>query len=211
MIGLLGGTFDPIHYGHLRPANEVKQRLALPSILVLPAAVPPHRTPPIATPAQRLRMVELAVPEFPGFAADDREIRRGDTSYTVTTLESLRAELGTEPICLLLGSDAFAGLPTWYWWERLFELTHVIVMQRPGSPLPPSLPAWAATRLCADAQALGVKPAGGVLFVPVTPHDISATRLRTAIARGDAPPPEALPPLVWEYIRDNNLYRSAAP
>ncbi|MBI3896685.1 MAG: nicotinate-nucleotide adenylyltransferase [Gammaproteobacteria bacterium] len=210
MIGLLGGTFDPIHYGHLRPAHEVKERLALSAVHLIPAAVPPHRAPPIATAAQRLRMVELAVAEFPGLIADDCELRRGNVSYTVTTLAALRAELGSTPLCLLLGTDAFAGLATWHRWQELFELAHLVVMQRPGQalPVPAALPVWARQRLQTDAKNLAELPAGGILFVDVTPHSVSATELRATIARGEEPLPTILPPAVWDYIRHNRLYRS---
>lgn len=210
MIGVLGGTFDPIHYGHLRPAHEVQQRLALESLRLVPAAVPPHRALPVATAAQRLRMVELAVPEFPGLVADDREIRRGGISYTVVTLEGLRHERGAQALCLLLGADAFFGLPTWYSWERLFDLTHFVVMQRPGQPLPvgDALPPWAVRRVCATVDELARRPAGGILFVPVTPRDVSATQLRATMGRGEMPPVDVLPPAVWHYIRSNNIYRN---
>jgi nicotinate-nucleotide adenylyltransferase len=209
VIGLLGGTFDPIHYGHLRPAYEVYQRLGLASLRLVPAASPPHRGAPVASAEQRLRMVELAVTEFPGLTVDDREIRRGGISYTVPTLESLRAEIGAEPVCLLVGSDAFANLSTWHRWERLFTLAHVVVMERPGSPLAAArvLP-WALERLSQDVRDIADRPAGRVLFVPVTPVDVSATRLRAAIARGEAPSSDALPVAVWAYIKSRNLYRS---
>lgn len=206
MIGVLGGTFDPIHYGHLRPAREVFDRLGLARLHLIPAATPPHRQPPRATAAQRLRMVELAVAEFPGFTADDREVRRGGLSYTVPTLETLRAEIGDAPLCFLLGTDAFDGLPSWHRWEQLFDLAHLIVMQRPGAAA--SVPAWAAARVCSAREPLAPRPAGCVVFVPVTPRDISATALRAAIARGETPSSDVLPPAVWHYIDRLHLYRS---
>jgi len=212
MIGLLGGTFDPVHYGHLRPAHEVLRRLELAELRLVPAAQPPHRRPPLASPEQRLRMVELAVPEFPGLTADDREVRRGGVSYTVPTLESLRAELGPRtPLCFVLGADAFAGLPSWYRWETLFELAHLVVMERPGAPLVrEALPAWAVSRLSASPDALARRPAGSIALLPVTPYDISATRLREIIARGGTPSFDEIPRAVWEYIQRHNLYRSTA-
>lgn len=210
MIGLLGGTFDPIHYGHLRPAHEVYRRLDLAALRLVPAATPPHRHPPVAGAAHRLCMVELAAAEFPGFAADDREIRRGGRSYTLLTLESLRAELGTTPLCLLVGSDAFAGLPSWHCWEQLFEFAHFVVMERPGAPLgrARAFP-WAMERISQDVAELGDAPAGRIVFVPVTPLDISATRLREKIARGETPSADELPAAVWRYINEHHLYRSA--
>ncbi|HEX9811211.1 MAG TPA: nicotinate-nucleotide adenylyltransferase [Burkholderiales bacterium] len=211
MIGLLGGTFDPIHYGHLRPAREVYRRLGLAELRLVPAATPPHRDAPAASAAHRLRMVELAAAEFPGFAVDDREIRRGGKSYTVPTLKSLRAEIGATPLCLLVGSDAFAGLPTWHRWEQLFGLAHFVVMERPGAPLERARAfPWAMERVSQDAAELGEAPAGRVVFVPVTPLDVSATRLRAAIARGETPSSDELPAAVWKYIDDHRLYRSAA-
>lgn len=211
MIGVLGGTFDPVHYGHLRPGEEAYRRLGLARLQVVPVARPPHRPAPLASAAERLRMVELALAEFPGFIADDREVRRGGVSYTVPTLEDLRREIGPQPLCLLLGADAYAGLPAWHRWERLFDLAHIVVLQRPGALLSrDEPPAWARDRLCAHASDLDDRLAGGILYLPVTPHDASATRLRAMIARGEPPPPDQLPPAVWGYIRQHQLYRGAA-
>ena len=164
MIGVLGGTFDPIHYGHLRPANDVAQVLKLTELRLVVAAQSPHRDPPVASAAQRLQMAVAACAEFPRFHVDDREIKRGGLSYTVPTLSSLREEIGDEPMCLLLGSDAFAALMTWHEWQRLPTLAHLVVMRRPTAPgrpaaepqLPPGLPA----RFAADGGALAKAPSG---------------------------------------------------
>ncbi len=204
-VGVLGGTFDPVHYGHLRPAQQARQALALEEIRIVPAADPPHRRVPVANAAQRLRMVELAVQGLPGFRVDDREIRRGGLSYTVPTLESLRAEVGPRPLCLLLGVDTFLDVETWHQWTRLLELAHLVVMQRPGWAFPDPLPAWVASRLSRDARELAGQAAGRVYFQAVTPQDISATRLRAAIAAGESVDGQ-LPPAVWDYIRANRLY-----
>ena len=211
MIGILGGTFDPIHYGHLRPAYEVYRRLRMVELRLVPAGTPPHRQPPVASAEHRLHMAELAAAEFPGFVVDDREIRRGGKSYTVLTLESIRKEIGTAPLCLLVGSDAFSGLPTWHRWERLFDLAHFVVVERPGVPLGEARTlSWAMERISSNPEDLGDAPAGRIVFVPVTPLDISATRLRVAIARGETPSPAELPAAVWKYIHDHHLYRSTA-
>ena len=206
-LGILGGTFDPIHYGHLRPAQEVLRVLDLAEIRVIPAANPPHRRPPVATPEQRLRMVELAVAGVPGFTVDDREFRRGGPSYTVLTLESLRREFGERPLCLLLGLDAFESIETWHQWQRLPELAHFIVMTRPGWEFPAGarLPPWARDRQVRDTSMLNQASAGKIYYQAVTPQDISATRIREALARGE--PVEAwLPSVVLEYIRANHVY-----
>ncbi len=204
-LGLLGGTFDPVHYGHLRPAQEVLRALGLEEIRIIPAAQPPHRRTPAASAEHRLRMVELAVREFAGFQVDDREYRRGGPSYTVLTLESLRAEFGARPLCLLMGIDAFLEIGTWHQWTRLPELAHLIVMQRPGWQIPAKLSAWAAPRICREPHALAASGAGCVFFQSVAPQDISATRLRAAIARGESVAGQ-LPPAVWDYIRTHRLY-----
>lgn len=206
-LGILGGTFDPIHYGHLRPAQEVLRALDLAEVRIIPAANPPHRRPPLATVEQRLRMAELAVSGIPGLRVDDREIRRGGPSYTVLTLESLRQEFGERPLCLLLGLDAFEGIETWHQWQRLPDLAHFVVMTRPGwiFPAGEALPSWARDRLARAPGDLAQARAGKIYFQTVTPQDISATRIREAIARGE-PVDGLLPPAVYEYLRANRIY-----
>ena len=206
-LGILGGTFDPIHYGHLRPAQEVLRALSLAEVRIIPAANPPHRQPPVASAAQRLRMAELAVAEFPGLRVDDCELRRGGPSYTVLTLEALRTEQGRTPLCLLLGLDAFEGIATWHRWQRLPELAHFIVMTRPGWTIPSdtALPAWARNRVAGTADDLRRDSAGRIYFQAVTPQNISATRIREAIARGESVD-GLVPPAVLEYVRTNRIY-----
>lgn len=206
-IGILGGTFDPIHYGHLRPAQEVLHALDLAEVRIIPAANPPHRRPPLATMEQRQRMVELAVSDIPRLCVDDREIRRGGPSYTVLTLESLRQETGERSLCLLLGQDAFEGIETWHQWQRLPELAHFIVMTRPGWSLPArdTLPSWMQGRLARVAGDLARFGAGKIYFQAVTPQDISATRIRAAIARGETVD-GLMPPAVLDYLYTNRIY-----
>lgn len=214
MIGILGGTFDPIHYGHLRPANEVMQVLGLTELRLMVAARPPHRPAPFASAAQRFQMTVAACGEFPKFRVDDRELKRDGPSYTVPTLESLRAELGSVPLCLLVGSDSFASLPTWHQWQRLPALAHLVVMRRPAAPgrpaTEPRLPAGLPARFVTDAVVLKQAPAGLVYVAPITPLAISATEIRAAIARGESPPAGSLPRAVWDYIENQQLYREAA-
>jgi nicotinate-nucleotide adenylyltransferase len=204
MVGVLGGTFDPIHYGHLRPAREVMQALGLARLLLVPAFDPPHRRAPAAPAEHRLAMARLALTEFPEFEVDDREYRLGGKSYTVRTLESLRAELGATSLCLLLGTDAFDGIASWHEWQRLPELAHLVVMQRPGWTA--SAPAaWAEARQADSVAALQGKPAGRIYYQGVTPQEISATALRAALARG-ADVSGALPAAVLAYIEQKGLY-----
>jgi nicotinate-nucleotide adenylyltransferase len=208
-LGILGGTFDPIHLGHLRPAQEILRALDLAEVRLFPAFIPPHRRPPVATVEQRLRMAELAVADIPGFHVDDREIRRRGPSYTVLTLESLRQELGERSLCLLLGMDAFQDIESWHQWQRLPELANFIVMTRPGWAMPAvaDLPSWARDRLASSPDELAQSVAGRIFLQTVSPQDISATAVRAAIASGK-PVDSLLPHSVLEYIRSNRIYLS---
>jgi nicotinate-nucleotide adenylyltransferase len=210
-IGVFGGTFDPIHFGHLRPALELLEQLSLQRLYLIPSAVPPHRDEPHATARQRLAMLRLAVEGQPGFVVDERELLRSGPSYTVDTLESLRAEVGDTPLCLLLGVDAFLGLPEWHQWPRLLELAHIVVAHRPGwrleeASMPPALRRVVAGRWLADAAALRAAVSGGVLLQGVTQLDISATGIRERIAAGKSAN-YLLPAKVWQYIQEQDLYR----
>lgn len=209
LIGVLGGTFDPIHFGHLRPALEILQALELDEIRFVPCRIPAHRATPSITAEQRLALVRLATAGQPGFVADDRELRRSGPSYMVDTLTSLRAEVGDAPLCLILGTDAFRELPSWRRWRELSELAHIVVMQRPGNvaqPFPPLLDAFMTPRVVHDALALRQQSVGGILLQPVTQLDISATRIRALLACGQSPR-YLLPEAVLAYIHDRGLYR----
>ncbi len=209
-IGVLGGTFDPIHYGHLRPALELLETLDLAEIRFVPCRIPAHRGAPRVTAEQRLALVRLATVGQPGFVTDDRELRRDGPSYMVDTLTSLRDDFGADaPLCLILGSDAFRELHTWRRWEALSGLAHIVVMQRPGilQPFPPILEGFITPRVIYDAVELRRRPAGGILFQPVTQLNISATQIRALLARGQSPR-YLLPEAVLAYIHDRALYRS---
>ncbi|MEQ6343014.1 MAG: nicotinate-nucleotide adenylyltransferase [Gammaproteobacteria bacterium] len=207
MIGIFGGTFDPIHIGHLRPVLEVLQDLALDEVRLIPCHVPPHRPAPVASTMQRLAMLEAAIQGESGLRVDDRELRRTGPSYTVDTLTSLRAELGSAPLCLLLGMDAFTGLNTWHRWRELIQLAHLIVMRRPGS-LPPAqgeVAALLAERCTDNTALLHSCPAGHILLKEVTQLDISATRIRTLAKEGKSAR-YLLPDGVWDMIKKERIY-----
>jgi len=208
-IGILGGTFDPIHYGHLRPALDLLEELELAEIRFIPCRIPAHRGTPLITAEQRLALVQLATAGQPGFITDDRELRRDGLSYMVDTLASLREDFGDQtPLCLIVGADAFRELHTWHRWQELPKLAHIVVMQRPGllKPLIPVLEAFTAPRLVYDRFALRQKPAGGILFQPVTQLNISATQIRALLARGQSPR-YLLPEAVLASIYAQTLYR----
>jgi len=207
MICLLGGIFDPVHFGHLRPALDVQQALGISRVHLLPCRLPPHRAAPQQDAEQRLTLLQLAVRDEPALAVDERELRRAGPSYMIDTLEALRAEAGDEPLCLALGLDALAGLDSWHRWRELPDLCHLVVMQRPGGAWPQQ--GELAQRLDA-ARVTGVKalyeqPAGCVFGVNVTQMAISSTRIRELLARGDSPR-YLLPDAVLDHIRQENWY-----
>ena len=210
---LLGGTFDPVHLGHLGLADDARRALGIPEVRLMPAGDPPHRAAPGASAAHRLAMLRLAIERRPGLVIDDRELRRQGKSYTVLTLEELRVESERRPIVLILGADAFRGLPTWHRWRELLALAHIAVAARPRDPfdaaLPDALvPLWRDRRAADDAELLA-SPAGRILVVTIVPRDISASAIRDAVARGGADAERAralLPPAVWDYIAEHRLY-----
>ena len=207
MIGIFGGTFDPIHYAHLRTALEVQQQLELAELRFIPAAIPPHRPQPLASPQQRLDMVRLAILNQPGMTVDGRELEREGPSYMVDTLASLRDELGEVPLVLILGMDALLGLPAWHQWTRLIELAHIVVMERPGAALPEQgeLAELVRAHRSEEVACLAKEPAGTMLFVPVSQLAISATDIRARLATGTSPR-FLLPDAVLDYILDEGLY-----
>lgn len=208
MIGIYGGTFDPIHYGHLRTALEVKQAVGLDQVRFIPCHIPPHRATPGATSAQRLALLHAAlVNAEPGFRIDSRELERPGPSYMVDTLASIRAEIGAEPLGLIVGLDAFLNLHRWHRWRDLFTLAHVLVMRRPGPALnpPEELAQELGQRAMADPALLHTQPAGAIHFIEVSQLDISATRIRAELAAGRSPR-YLLPDSALAAIRDLGLY-----
>lgn len=207
-VGLLGGTFDPVHCGHLRLALEMRELLELPAIVLMPARVPPHRPPPGVAANLRLRMLAAAIENVPELAIDERELRRDGPSYTVDTLLSLRAEAPERPLCLLLGMDAFAGLATWYRWREIIELAHIGVARRPGAtdPAGGQVAALVRERGTDDPAVLRSAPAGSVLIRDIPALDISASRIRELIAAGRSVR-YLVPDGTLEIIMKEGLYR----
>jgi nicotinate-nucleotide adenylyltransferase len=208
VIGILGGTFDPVHFGHLRPALEVHEALQLEELRLVPSNVPPHRPGPQASPTQRLAMLRAAVGDTPDFIIDERELEREGPSYTIDTLVSLRHELGSVGLCLLIGMDAFLGLPDWHRWRELIEYCHMVVMTRPGAEPPVSgvLAEFVERHRTGDSAVLASRPAGHVLFQPVTRLEISATQIRQLLGGGGSVR-FLLPDAVREIIQRERLYR----
>ena len=210
-VGIFGGTFDPIHFGHLRTAFELLQALRLAEVRLVPAGNPPHRGIPLCDAQHRLDMVRAAVADQPGLVVDDREVRREGPSYTVLTLRELRDEAPGRPICLLLGMDAFLGLPQWHEWRSVFDLAHVVVAHRPGWTAPDSgtLGELLAQRGTGRVEDLHESVAGRIHVRPVTQLEISSTDLRDLIVAGQDPR-YLLPDAVRALIRDTGCYHPRA-
>jgi nicotinate-nucleotide adenylyltransferase len=214
-IGILGGTFDPIHYGHLRLAEEMLELANLNQIRIIPAGTPPHRDAPQVSAQHRSAMVRLAIADQPAFVLDAREVERVGKCYTVDTLRELRAELGTDqPLCLLMGGDAFFQLDTWHEWEHLFGLAHIVVGYRPGFTLEdrihiaaPELRRHYQQRLC-TADVLSQQPAGGIAELAIPKLEISATLIRSRVAENRSIR-YLLPNAVADYIHQHHLYKHA--
>ena len=210
---LIGGTFDPVHAGHLGLADDARGAFPGAEVRFVPAGDPPHRPAPGAPAAHRLAMLKLALAGRPGITIDTRELARLGKSYTVLTLGELRTEQPRRPLILVLGADAFRGLPSWHRWTEILALAHVVVAARPGDPFDAALPAalaplWRAHRTPAAADLIRA-PAGRIYVLPTVPRDVSASAIRAALARGGdaAPSVRALmPPAVWDYIANHRLY-----
>lgn len=209
----MGGTFDPIHFGHLRLAEEARQALGLDQVRIIPAGQPPHRDQPCGSAEDRLNMARLALAGLPQFELDDSEVRADLPSYTVPTLERLRAKLVADrPLVLLLGVDAFLGLPSWHRWRDLFELAHIAVATRPGYALHEQHMGEALRtefhhRVCARPEVLGQCATGAVASFAMTPLAISATSIRAILGRGGSPR-FLLPDAVLDYIHQHHLYEN---
>jgi nicotinate-nucleotide adenylyltransferase len=206
-IGIFGGTFDPVHIGHLRTAHELLTSLELAEVRFIPSRLPPHRPPTVAPEALRLRMLEAALDGLPGFRVDDRELRRPGLSYMVDTLSSLRAEVGPQPLCLLLGLDAFLGVPAWHRWRELPELAHIVVVRRPGiaSEIDGEAGELLRSRAITDPRGLASASAGGVLMRDVTQLEISSSAIRELVAKG-GDPRFLVPDAVRELILKTHIY-----
>jgi len=206
-IGVFGGTFDPVHYGHLRTAFEMLQALRFDEVRFMPCGDPPHRGKTYANAALRMQMVEKAIEGLPGFVADDRELKRDGPSYTVDTLAALREEFPSQPLALIIGMDAFLGLPQWHRWREILELAHIVIAHRPGwrapdmGPLGELLAERGTHRINNLHEAL----TGHIYIHDVTQLEISSTDIRELIA-GGRDPIFLMPDAVREVIDESNCY-----
>ena len=211
LIGIHGGTFDPVHLGHVALAEAAEQELKLDQVLWMPSGTPGHRGAPVASAPQRLAMLELAVAGHPRWRIDAAELQGKEQTYTINTLARLRRQLGKEqPLVVLLGTDSFLTLPDWKRWEELFDLAHFAIANRPGFlPGIGSTPADLAAQMASRADRrdrFGASPAGKIVSFDMPQLDISASGIRAAIAAGTAPR-DLLASAVLAYIESNQLYR----
>jgi len=200
MIGIFGGTFDPVHYGHLKPVQTVMQALALEQVRFIPNRFPPHREPPWLTTAQRVALLETALQGLPGFVLDSRELQRDGLSYMVDTLRSLKQDFEDESFCLILGMDALAGFAQWHQWQTILTLCHLVVTQRPGFELASiALNADLGSRITRDKAQLQVQKSGKILLQSVTQLAISASEIRQRL-QNRQPVSDWLPVDVYQQL-----------
>lgn len=207
---LFGGTFDPIHYGHLRPVEALATEVGLSRVTLLPNHVPPHRPQPEANAQQRLKMVELAIADNPLFAVDDRELHRTTPSYTIETLEAIRKERGAQlPLAFIIGQDSLLSLHKWHRWQSLLDTCHLLVLARPGyndRMDTQELQQWLEQHQVADATQLSLKPQGYIYLANTPQLEISATEIRQRRHQG-LNCDDLLPRSVQRYIELQGLYR----
>jgi nicotinate-nucleotide adenylyltransferase len=206
LIGILGGTFDPIHFGHLRTALELQQALDLTEVRLIPCYQPVHRKLPVASPEQRLDMVRRAIEGQPTLQVDACEIQRKGPSYTIDTLNVLKSKYPQATLCLIMGIDALLNLPSWHRWEEILQLAHLVVAHRPQYQLPKTgIVAELLKKCLKHATALNQASQGNIILHPVTALEISATDIRKQIAKGRNPR-YLLPDSVYEYIQEQGVY-----
>ncbi len=208
---MFGGTFDPVHYGHLRSAVELVERLQLERLRLMPSARPPHREPPDCSAEHRAAMVALAVAGEPRLDCDTRELARDGASFMIDSLMELRRELGTEPgLCMVMGCDAVLGITDWHRWGELLDWAHIIILARPGWTLPESgeVADWVRRHRLEARGQLRRRPGGGIVIEELRPLDISSTEIRELLAAGLSAR-YLMPQAVLEYIQEHQLYRAA--
>ncbi len=208
LVGVFGGTFNPVHYGHLRSALELVERLQLEQLRLMPSASPPHRDAPECSAERRAAMVELAVSGEPRLICDAREMQRPGKSYTIDSLIELRGELGTQQgLCMVLGCDAVQDIATWHRWQELLDWAHIVIITRPGWQLPRAgeLAQWLKAHQLESSELLRQRPCGGIVIEELRPLAISSTEIRDLLASGRSAR-YLMPQSVLDYIQTHTLY-----
>ncbi|XTZ37291.1 nicotinate-nucleotide adenylyltransferase [Salmonella enterica] len=207
---LFGGTFDPVHYGHLKPVEALANMIGLSRVIIMPNNVPPHRPQPEATSQQRKKMVELAIADKPLFSLDERELQRDAPSWTAQTLQEWRQEQGPQrPLAFIIGQDSLLGFPGWHNYESILDNCHLIVCRRPGYPLTMQQEEhqqWLERHLTPYVEELHTLPAGKIFLAETPWFNISATLIRERLEKGESCE-DLLPAAVLDYINAEGLYR----
>lgn len=210
---LYGGTFDPVHYGHLKPVEILANLIGLQRVTIMPNNVPPHRPQPEATSEQRKEMLALAIADKPLFRLDERELRRDTPSWTSQTLQEWRAEQGPDqPLAFIIGQDSLLNFPTWHKYETILGNSHLLVCRRPGYPLAmreAQYQQWLEDHLTDNVEDLHNQPAGKIYLAETPWFDISATVIRERLQQGLACD-DLLPAPVLAYIHTHGLYQKTA-
>ena len=206
MLGIYGGTFNPVHFGHLRTALEIQQILNLSQVLMIPCRLPMHRPEPDTHGELRLAMLELAIAGIPGLTADRRELDREGPSYTIDTLRSLKQQYPSTPLALIIGADAFSNIEHWHDWQNLFDFAHIVVMTRPGFHYQ-TMSDFLQQRLQETKSALHERQAGYLFFQTVSLLEISASKIREILA-AEGNPQCLLPDSVLAFIKTHQLYQA---
>ena len=212
LIGILGGTFDPIHNGHLRLALEAKEQLSLDHVRLIPLKFPPHRSIPVASAIHRRAMIELAISDEESLCIDLRELNSDETSYSINTLKSLRQQFTDDALCLILGRDAFNKIDSWKDWEELLDYAHIIVANRPGEPDAAGsqdLEQWVKQHHSSQLESLKETTSGTIYFIEIPMLDISSSMIRHKYVERENID-QLLPESILTYIKDNHLYRETA-
>jgi len=207
-VGVFGGTFNPVHIGHLRTCVELREQLGLAQIHLIPNAIPPHRTAPGVSAEHRLAMLRQGIDGAPGLLADDRELRRPGPSYAIDTLGALRAELGAGiSLVMCIGMDGLVDLADWHRWRELLDFAHIVVVARPGwcAPAEGTVARWLSDKLENDVAVLKAEPSGKVLIREMTLLPVSSTEIRRMLSSGLSAR-YLLPDAVLDYIRRHQLY-----
>lgn len=207
-IGILGGSFDPVHFGHLRLAKECIDQTGLDKVLFIPVNNPAHRTPLVANPVQRIEMLSLAINNSKQFEVSDNEIKRGNVSYTIDTLRTLRKCYEDFPLCLIMGMDAFHAFHSWKEWDQIPEYAHIIITNRPGihpNISSPILENILNSRLTKDKDDLARQPCGKIMIIEIPNLEISSSKIRELLILGRHID-YLLPDSVIDYITTNKIY-----
>ena len=212
LIGILGGTFDPIHYGHLRLALEACKQLDLDQVRLIPLNIPPHRPTPVVSADHRVAMIEQAILDEPQLYIDHRELDRNEISYSIDTVRSLRKEYSAASLSLIIGHDAFNKMDTWREWQSLLDYVHIIVANRPGETINDAsdvVQAWAQQHLTSEISNIKNQPNGYIYFIEIPMLDISSSDIREALLHKQSVD-DQIPSKTLSYIRSHNLYQGTA-